>query len=87
MKEQVDNITSLNYKEKVEDKLSSAYYVENPDFLMNLGVTKEKVDNKLKITFNKKGTYLKLGLVLSMIGIVAFIGVAIFERRKLQNVK
>lgn len=178
------SFNGVENKEKVEDKLSSAYYVENPDFLMNLGVTKEKIDNKLKITFNKKGTYsfdkievlavpmkqyeekiskikqnemknvvygnnfirgeinnqqngilqittsysdgwkayidgiesevirvnegfigtvveagehkiefryetpyLKLGLALSMIGVVTFVGVAIFERRKLQKVK
>ena len=31
--------------------------MENPNFLMNLGITKENQGNKLKLTFNKKGTY------------------------------
>lgn len=43
--------------EKVEDCLSSAYYVKNPNFLMNLGVIRKNIDNKLKITFSHKGTY------------------------------
>ena len=29
----------------------------NPDFLMNLGITKKNQDNSLKLIFNKKGTY------------------------------
>ena len=51
---QIDGITNT---EKVEDCISSAYYMENPNFLMNLGVTKENQSNELKLTFNKKGTY------------------------------
>lgn len=43
--------------EKVENRLSSAYYVYNPNFLMNMGVVREGTENKVKITFNNKGTY------------------------------
>lgn len=43
--------------EKVEDCLSSAYYVKNPNFLMNLGVIRKDNSNELKITFSHKGTY------------------------------
>ena len=31
--------------------------MDNPDFLMNLGITKEDQDNHLKISFSKKGRY------------------------------
>lgn len=51
---QIDGLTN---NEKVEDCILSAYYMENPNFLMNLGITKENQNNKLKLTFNKKGTY------------------------------
>lgn len=43
--------------EEVQDYISSAYYMDNPDFLMNLGITKEDQDNHLQITFSKKGRY------------------------------
>ena len=51
---QIDGITN---SEDVKDFISSAYYMDNPNFLMNLGITKENQDNRLKLTFNKKGTY------------------------------
>lgn len=51
------NFNGINNSEDVKDFVSSAYYMENPDFLMNLGITKDKSNNKVKITFNKKGTY------------------------------
>lgn len=50
----LDGITN---SEKVNDFISSAYYMRNPDFLINLGITKKNQDNNLKLTFNKKGTY------------------------------
>lgn len=51
---QIDGITN---SEKVNDFISSAYYMNNPDFLMNLGITNKNQDNRLKLTFNKKGSY------------------------------
>ena len=50
--------TCIKNSEDVKNKISSAYYMENPNFLINLGVTKKEQSNKLKITFNKKGTYI-----------------------------
>ena len=50
-------IDGIKNSEDVKNKISSAYYMENPNFLINLGVTKKGQSNKLKITFNKKGTY------------------------------
>ena len=50
----IDGITN---SEKVENYISSAYYMKNPNFLMNLGITKNKQEKKLKLTFSKKGTY------------------------------
>jgi len=50
----IDGITN---SEDVKDFISSAYYMNNPDFLMNLGITKENQDNSLKLTFSKKGIY------------------------------
>ena len=50
----IDCITNT---EKVEDCISSAYYMENPNFLMNLGITKANQNNKLELTFNKEGIY------------------------------
>lgn len=50
----IDGITN---SENVRNKTSSAYYMNNPNFLMNLGVTKEKQSNKLKLTFSNKGNY------------------------------
>ena len=51
---QIDGISN---SEKVNDFTSSAYYMHNPDFLMNMGITSENQDNHLKLIFNKKGTY------------------------------
>ena len=51
-------IDGIKNSEDVKNKISSAYYMENPNFLINLGVTKKEQSNKLKITFNKKGTYI-----------------------------
>lgn len=51
------SFNGVSNSESVLDKLSSAYYVEDPDFLMNLGVAKEKANDELKITFNNKGKY------------------------------
>ena len=50
----IDGITN---SEKVNDFISSAYYMNNPDFLMNLGITTQNQDNSLKLTFSKKGSY------------------------------
>ena len=50
----LDGITN---SENVRNKTSSAYYMNNPNFLMNLGISKEKQAKVLKITFNKKGIY------------------------------
>ncbi len=50
----IDGITE---SEKVEDFASSPYYMNNPNFLMNLGITRENQDNKLEIVFEKKGIY------------------------------
>lgn len=48
----------IQNSEKVDDCLSSAYYVSNPNFLINLGVIRnESTSNNLKITFNHKGIY------------------------------
>ncbi len=53
----IANFQGKKDSEKVEDCLSSAYYVKNPNFLMNLGVIKSKENSELKITFDNKGTY------------------------------
>ena len=50
-------IDGISNSENVRNYISSAYYMKNPNFLMNLGVTKEKQSNKLKLTFSSKGTY------------------------------
>ena len=50
-------LDGISNNEEVQDYISSAYYMDNPDFLMNLGITKEDQDNHLKISFNKKGRY------------------------------
>jgi len=47
----------VSNSENVLDKLSSAYYVDDSDILMNLGVVKERGNHELKITFNNKGKY------------------------------
>jgi len=47
----------IKNSEQVLDKRSSAYYIENNDFLINLGTAKKQENAKLKITFNNKGTY------------------------------
>lgn len=50
-------INGISNSEKVNDFISSAYFMYNPDFLMNLGITTKNKDNNLKLIFNKKGTY------------------------------
>ena len=50
-------LDGISNSEEVQDYISSAYYMDNPDFLMNLGITKEDQDNHLQITFSKKGRY------------------------------
>lgn len=50
-------IDGISESEKVNDFISSAYYMCNPDFLMNLGITSKNQENILKLKFNKKGTY------------------------------
>lgn len=50
----IDGITNT---ENVEDFISSPYYMNNPNFLMNLGITSKNQDNNLKLIFNKKGSY------------------------------
>jgi len=50
-------LDGISNNEKLEDCISSAYYMDNPNFLMNLGVSKTEQNNKLKLTFNRKGTY------------------------------
>lgn len=50
-------IDGIKNSEEVKNKISSAYYMENPNFLMNLGITKKSQSNKLKLTFSKKGIY------------------------------
>lgn len=52
------NIDGITNTESVADYISSAYYMKNSDFLMNLGVSKKGQKNKLKLTFNKKGKYI-----------------------------
>jgi len=59
-KKDFEIITSFNgitNREKVLDRLSTAYYMKNPDFLINLGVVKQNGKSQLQIIFNKKGTY------------------------------
>ena len=51
------NLDEITNTESVADYISSAYYMKNSDFLMNLGISKEGQKDKLKLTFNKKGTY------------------------------
>lgn len=51
------SFNGIKDSEKVEDQLSSAYYVRNPNFLINLGVIRGKIKDEVKITFNNKGTY------------------------------
>ena len=50
-------IDGISNSEDVKDCVSSAYYMKNPNFLMNLGIGKKNQKNTLKLTFNKKGTY------------------------------
>ena len=50
-------LDGISSSEEVLDRTSSAYYMENPNFLINLGTTKHNQDNKLKLIFNKKGIY------------------------------
>lgn len=50
-------IDGISDSEKVNDFVSSAYYMHNPNFLINLGVTNKNQDNILKLEFSKKGTY------------------------------
>lgn len=50
-------IDGISDNESVSDYTSSAYYMNNPNFLINLGVTRENQKNTLKLIFNKKGTY------------------------------
>lgn len=50
-------IDGISDSESVSDYTSSAYYMNNPNFLMNLGTTEQNQDNTLKLIFNKKGTY------------------------------
>lgn len=47
----------IKNSEDVQDRIASAYYKENPDFLINLGIVRENTKNELKITFNNIGTY------------------------------
>lgn len=47
----------IKSSEQVQDCISSAYYMKNKDFLINLGISKEGQSNKLKIKFNNKGIY------------------------------
>ena len=50
----LDGITN---SESLRNSISSAYYMDNPNFLMNLGVSKKNQKKVLEVTFNKKGTY------------------------------
>lgn len=51
------SFNGMKDNEEVQDPLTSAYYVNNPNFIINLGVITEKSKNELEITFNHKGTY------------------------------
>ena len=51
------NLDGISNNESVQDYINSAYYMENPDFLMNLGISKDNKKSELTITFNNKGTY------------------------------
>lgn len=51
-------IDGISNSENVRNRTSSAYYMNNPNFLMNLGITKENQSNKLRLTFSSKGTYI-----------------------------
>lgn len=47
----------MSKAEKTRDQIISAYYVDNSDYLINLGKITENTDTELKIIFEKKGTY------------------------------
>lgn len=49
------NKVSVN--EEVKNCFTSAYYMENDNFLINLGITDNITSNRLVLTFNKKGRY------------------------------
>lgn len=51
------NFNGVKGKEELLNYNTSAYYMENRDFLINLGIAQKDSNNKLKITFNNKGTY------------------------------
>lgn len=51
------NFNGIKGSEELLDCKTSAYYMENTDFLFNLGVVKSNSNNKVKITFNNKGKY------------------------------
>lgn len=51
------SFNGMKDSEQVQDYASSAYYIKNPNFLINLGTTTGKDSDELKITFNNKGTY------------------------------
>lgn len=44
-------------KEELLDFYSSPYYIDNKNFLINLGVVRKNSDNKVKINFKNVGTY------------------------------
>lgn len=50
-------IDGISNNESVANRIASAYYMENLNFLMNLGITKKGQSNKLKLVFNKIGIY------------------------------
>lgn len=47
----------IKSSEEVLDCVSSPYYMCNPNFLINLGITKREQSNELKIKFDNKGIY------------------------------
>ena len=51
------SLDGIKSNEKVLDCIESAYYMHNPNFLINLGITREGQSNELKIKFNNTGIY------------------------------
>lgn len=51
------SFNGIQNNENIEDCLTSAYYVENPNFLMNMGVIRGKTSDELIVTFDNKGVY------------------------------
>lgn len=74
--------------EQVKDYVSSAYYIKNPDFLINLGTVKDNTNNELKITFNNLGKYSFDSIEILEVSMKEYIDkIEILRERQMQDVE